>query len=32
MEIKQDMDFRDLENNCWGRATIDTLFFLIIFS
>lgn len=21
MEIKQDMDFRDLENNCWGQAT-----------
>lgn len=20
MEIKQDMDFRDLENNCWGQA------------
>ena len=21
MEIKQDMDFRDLENLCWGQAT-----------
>ena len=21
MEIKQDMDFRDLQNNCWGQAT-----------
>ncbi len=21
MEIKQDMDFGDLENNCWGQAT-----------
>ena len=24
MEIKQDMDFRDLENNCWGQA-VDIL-------
>jgi hypothetical protein len=21
MEIKQDMDFNDLRNNCWGQAT-----------
>ena len=21
MEIKQDMDFNDLQNNCWGQAS-----------